>query len=196
MDAASQYALAYALTTTAGLRGVLALALVAVAAHFGVLHPGGTFAWLASAPVMWILIGIGALEILADKVPFLDHVLHVAQIVVKPAAAAIVVGGTVHPQSQAALVFLMIAGALNALGIHAGVATVRAASTTTTGGLGNPIVSTVEDGAALGGGVLSFVVPFVIAAVALVASVLLFFVVRGSVRVWWSARSSKSLRSP
>ncbi len=196
MDAASQYALAYALTTTAGLRAVVALALVSIAAHFGVLHPSGAFAWLDSVAVMWILVAVGVLEILADKVPFLDHALHVVQVVVKPAAAAIIVGGTVHPQSHEALVFLMIVGALNALGIHAGIATVRAASTTTTAGLGNPIVSTVEDGAALGGGVLSFVVPFIVAGIALVCSIVLLLLVRGSVRVWWSARSSKSLRSP
>lgn len=174
MDAASQYALAYALTTTAGLRGVLSLALVAVAAHLGVIHAPGTFAWLNSTPVMWILVGIGALEVLSDKIPFVDHALHVLQIVVKPAAAAIIVGGTVHPQSQNMLIFLMIVGALNALGIHAGVMSVRAASTATTGGLGNPLVSTAEDGVALSGGILAFIIPIVVAIVALVCSICLF----------------------
>src|SRR5579859_6274341 len=107
MDAATQYALAYALTTTAGVRAVLALAAVAVATHVGLLHPPAMFLWLASVPVMWALLGVAAVEVLADKVPFLDHALHVLQIVVKPAAAAIIVGGTVHAQSNEMLIFLM-----------------------------------------------------------------------------------------
>jgi hypothetical protein len=174
MDAATQYALAYSLTTTAGLRGVLSLALVAVAAHMGVIHAPGQFAWLSSAPVMWVLVAVSALEIISDKVPFVDHAFHVLQIVVKPAAAAIIVGGTVHPQSHEMLVFLMILGALNALGIHAGVMSVRAASTATTGGLGNPVVSTVEDGVALGGGILAFIIPIAVAIMALLLSIALF----------------------
>ena len=174
MDAVSQYALAYSLTTTAGLRGVLSLALVAVAAHLGAVHPSGDFSWLASPTVMWILVAVSALELLADKIPFVDHGLHVLQIVVKPAAAAIIVGGTLHPQSQEMLIFLMIVGALNAFGVHAGVMTVRAASTATTGGLANPVVSTVEDAGALGGGILAFIVPFVVALAALILSCALF----------------------
>jgi Domain of unknown function (DUF4126) len=174
MDAASQYALAYSLTTTAGLRAVLSLALVAVASHFGIIHPPGEFAWLNATPVMWILIAVAAVEVISDKVPFLDHAFHLLQIVVKPAAAAIIVAGTVHPQSQQMLVFLMIVGALNALGIHAGVMSVRAASTATTGGVGNPVVSTVEDGIAAGGGILAFVAPVAVAIVALLLSIALF----------------------
>ena len=181
MDAATQYALAYSLTTTAGVRGVLALALVSVATHVGILHPPEGFAWLASVPVMWSLVGVAAIEVLADKIPFLDHVLHVAQVVIKPAAAAIIVGGTVHTQSQEMLIFLMIVGALNALGVHAGVATARAASTATTAGLANPALSTAEDVGAIGTGVLSFAMPFVIAVIAFVLSVLLFLFARKAI---------------
>jgi hypothetical protein len=174
MDAASQYALAYSLTTTAGLRGILSLAVVAVAVHMGVIHAPAQFAWLNHPAVMWILVAVSAVEIVSDKIPFVDHALHVLQIVVKPAAAAIIVGGTVHAQSQEMLVFLMVVGALNALGVHAGVMSVRAASTATTGGLGNPFVSTVEDGVAIGGGILAFVIPIGVAIVALLLSIALF----------------------
>ncbi len=182
MDAASQYALAYSLTTTAGLRGVLSLALVAVAAHFGVIHTPGQFGWLSHEAVMWILLGVAAVEMISDKVPFVDHALHVLQIVIKPAAAAIIVGGTVHPQSEQMLVFLMIVGALNALGVHAGVMSVRAASTATTGGLGNPIVSTAEDGVAIAGGILAFIVPVAVAIVALLLSLALLRIGRKAYR--------------
>ncbi|MDE2483534.1 MAG: DUF4126 domain-containing protein [bacterium] len=178
MDAATQYALAYSLTTAAGVRAVLALAVVSVAAHIGLLHPPAFFAWLASPVAMWILIVVALLELLADKVPVLDHALHVLQIVVKPAAAAIVVGGTVHPQSNEMLVFLMVVGALNALGVHAGIATARGASTLATAGLGNPVVSTVEDAGALGTSLLAFVAPFVVAVAALLFTIAMLVLAR------------------
>jgi hypothetical protein len=174
MDAASQYALAYALSTTAGVRGVLSLALVAVAAHLGVIHPPSGFTWLAVPTVMWILVSVSAIELIGDKIPFVDHALHVLQIVVKPAAAAVIVGGTVHAQSSEMLIFLMVVGALNALGVHAGVMSVRAASTATTGGLANPVVSTAEDAGVLSAGILAFVIPIVIAIALLLLSIVLF----------------------
>ncbi len=178
MDAATQYALAYALTTTAGVRGVLALTLVSIATTIGYLHPPAAFSWLAEAPVMWALIAVSLADLLADKVPMVDHVLHVAQIVVKPAAAVIIVGGTVHAQTQEMLIVLMVLGALNALGVHAGVASVRAASTATSGGMLNPLVSVTEDVGALTAGILAFFAPYVVAAIALVLAIFYFTVLR------------------
>jgi hypothetical protein len=178
MDATTQYALAYSLTTAAGFRAVLSLALVAVATHFGVLHPPEAFVWLASPIAMWVLIAVAIVEVLGDKIPIVDHVFHLAQVVVKPAAAAIIVGGTVHPQSNGVLIFLMVVGALNALGVHAGVATVRGASTLTTAGIANPAISTVEDVGTVGSVVLSFVAPVVMAIVAVCVTIALVLIAR------------------
>ncbi|HEY5425270.1 MAG TPA: DUF4126 domain-containing protein [Candidatus Tumulicola sp.] len=182
MDAASQYALAYALTTTAGVRAMLSLTAVAVAAHFHLVHPPDAFAWLGSTAAMWTLGAFAVVEMLADKVPLLDHVLHVAQIALKPAAGAILVGGAVHAQSHEALVTLMILGGLNALGVHAAVAAVRGASTVTTGGVANPVVSTAEDAGSIGALILTFIAPFVAAAIALAFAVALAIFARGAYR--------------
>lgn len=182
MDPASQYALAYALTTSAGVRALLSLTAVAVAAHVHLLHPPAAFAWLGSTTAMWSLGALAVVEILADKVPLLDHVLHFAQIALKPAAAAIVVGGSLHPQSHDALVTLMVLGALNALGVHAAVASVRGASTIATGGIANPVVSSAEDAGSIGGLLLAFVAPFLAAALAAVFSVALAILVRSAYR--------------
>lgn len=178
MDAASQYALAYSLTTAAGVRAVLSLALVSIAMHFGFLHPPSSFAWLASPLAMWILIGVGIVEMFADKIPVVDNLLHVAQTVVKPAAAAIIVGGAVHAQSNEMLIFLMVLGALNALGVHTGVAALRGASTVTTAGIANPAISTVEDVGTIGGVVASFFAPILMALVALALVVAIVLVTR------------------
>ncbi len=178
MDAASEYALAYALTTTAGVRALLALAAVSIAAHFHVIHPPEAFAWLAAPLAMWLLGGLAVVEILADKVPLLDHLLHVGQVALKPAAAAVLVGGTLNPPSHEALITLMVLGALNALGVHAAIAAVRGASTVTTGGAGNPVVSTAEDAGSIGSLVVSFVAPFVAALLAICFTIALIALAR------------------
>jgi uncharacterized membrane protein len=178
MDTAAQYAFAYALTTTTGIRALLPLALVSIAAHFGYIHPPTQFSWLGSTNVTVILLAVAAVEMFADKIPLVDHALHFVQIVTKPAAAAILVGGTAHPQSHDALVALMVLGALNALGVHAFTSSVRVASTATTAGIANPLLSAFEDASAILLSVLAFVAPFLAAVLCLIVVVVLFRVGR------------------
>ena len=192
MDAAAQYAFAYALTTSAGVRALLPLAALSIAAHAGWVHVPEAFGWLAGAGVMWILIAVAALEMFADKIPLLDHALHFVQVAGKPAAAAILVGGSVHAQSHEQLVVLMILGALNALGIHGAIASARAASTATTGGIANPVLSTVEDTGSIVGIVIAFVMPLLAAILAVVFAVMLVWLAR----VAWRTRSRTQMRRP
>jgi len=171
MDGPTQYALAYALTTSAGLRGLLTLAVVSVAAHAGVLHPPLGFAWLGATQVTIALIAVAFVDLAADKIPVVDHAMHVLQVVVKPVCAAILVGGTLHPQSESQLVALMALGIFNALGIHAVSAGVRGTSTAMSGGIANPFVSTGEDVLAVVMSGLAFIAPFVAAACAVAMTV-------------------------
>ncbi|MDP9018614.1 MAG: DUF4126 domain-containing protein [Candidatus Eremiobacteraeota bacterium] len=178
MDSVSQYALAYALTSTAGIRALLPLAALSIAVHNGWVHTPEAFAWLGGALTMWILIGVAGLEMLADKIPLVDHAMHVLQAVTKPAAAAVLVGGSVHAQSHEQLVILMVIGALNALGIHGAVAGARAASTAGTAGIGNPVLSTIEDTGTVGTLILAFLSPVAAAVLAIVLTIVLIILAR------------------
>jgi Domain of unknown function (DUF4126) len=178
MDSAAQYALAYALTTTTGIRALLPLALVSLAVHFGYLHEPAQFHWLGSNSVTLLLVAVAVAEMLADKIPLVDHALHFVQVATKPAAAAILVAGTAHPQSHDTLVALMVLGALNALGVHAFTSSARVASTATTGGIANPLLSGFEDAAAIVLSVLAFVAPFIAAVLCVVAVVIMFRLAR------------------
>ena len=171
MDAVTQYALAYALTTTAGIRGLLTLAVVSFAAHVGWLHPPAGFAWLSSTPALVVLIVIAAVDFVGDKIPMVDHGLHVVHAIVKPAAGAILVGSVVHAPSQVDLVGLMALGALNAFGVHAASATARGASTALTAGVANPFVSFFEDVTTVVMLVIAWATPILAAAIAIVLSV-------------------------
>jgi len=168
MDAATQYALAYALTTTAGLRGFLTLFAAAAAAHYHIIHPSPAFAWLGSNGAVIVLGIFALLELGADKVPAIDHALHAISFAARPAAAAILVGGTVNTSNPAELYGLMTAGALNALVVHSSSATVRAASSATTLGAANPAISVIEDVIAIGGIVAAFAYPILAAILALI----------------------------
>lgn len=172
MDAATQYALAYALSTSAGLRGILTLAVVSIAVQLGMLHPPAAFAWLGSSPVTLALVALALVEILGDKIPVLDHAFHVVQTILKPAAAAVLVGGIVHTQNTPELYGLMALGALNALGVHAASAAARGASTALTGGIANPVLSLLEDGVSTVMIAFAFLAPLLAAVLAVLLTML------------------------
>ena len=81
----------------------------------------------------------------------------------------------------------MVVGALNALGIHAAVASMRGASTLTTGGIANPAVSLLEDAGAAVSLTIAFLAPFVAAALAIAFTVALVYLVR-----WLHARAFRT----
>lgn len=182
MDGVAQYALAYALTTAAGIRGLLTLALVSIAIHLHWLLAPAGFSWLGSNEATIVLCIVALLDFIGDKVPFVDNMLHVVQLIAKPAVGAILVGGTVHNHSTPELLGLMALGALNAMGVHAASATIRGASTATTAGMGNPLISLAEDVIASATTALAVFFPWIAAAIALLITLLIALAVRGIAR--------------
>jgi len=178
LDASGQFALAYALTTTAGLRGFLTLFAASVATHYGWIHPAHSFAWLGATSTTVVLGIFSLIEFGADKVPAIDHALHAVSFAVRPLAAAILVGGTIHADNAPTLYGLMGLGALNALLVHASSASARAASTLTTLGTANPLMSFGEDILVIGGIVIAFLHPFIGAALALLFVISLIVIAR------------------
>ncbi len=180
MDVAG-FATAYGLSTSIGLRPFLVLAVASVAMHLGYLHPAHAFAYLGSDGATWLLASLAALEFAADKVPLLDHTLHVLHFATKPVAAALLVGSALPASGGApdlSTYALMGLGAFNALGVHAGVASLRGASTAMTAGFANPAVSLVEDIVAVVATVLAIVAPFAGALLAVAVTLLLCLVAR------------------
>ena len=177
----SSFATAYGLSTSIGLRPFLVLAIASLAMHLGYLHPAHAFSYLGSDGATWLLAALAVLEFAGDKVPVLDHTLHVIHFATKPIAAALLVGSALPSTGASpdlATYALMSLGAFNALGVHAGVATLRGASTTMSGGFANPIVSVIEDVLALGATVLAIAMPFVGALVAIAVTAVLVVIAR------------------
>jgi hypothetical protein len=181
----AQFATAYALSTSIGIRPFLTLALASLAMHFGYLHPSHDFAVLGSDGATVVLAGLAVLEFFGEKIPAVDHALHLVHFASKPIAAAVLVGATdsgLVPGDPAYAYAFAAAAALNALGVHAGVAALRGASTATTAGLANPFISLIEDALTALTTILAVLVPLAAAVLALLASIGLFVLARAIVR--------------
>ncbi|MCA9729231.1 MAG: DUF4126 domain-containing protein, partial [Candidatus Eisenbacteria bacterium] len=75
-----------ALAAAAGLRAFLPLLLVNIGARLGWVHLNPEMSFLASDIALVALLVATILEISADKIPIVDHLLDVSATVLRPAA--------------------------------------------------------------------------------------------------------------
>ena len=177
---------AFGLSTSAGLNAYLPLLIVALTARFtNLIALQEPFDVLTSPWVIGILVVLLIVEMTADKVPVVDHANDVIQTVLRPAAGAILFAGTTNAVSDIHPVLAMALGIVSAGGVHATKATVRPVVTATTGGLGNPVVSVIEDVIAFTVSVMSILVPILTFIAMAVSGVLLWR--------WWRRRKRSAL---
>src|SRR5262249_50361934 len=86
---ATQLAMGFALAACVGLRTFLPLLAAGLLARTGHLELGQHFEWMASTPALIVFGSAVAFEVLADKIPGLDHALHSVEVFVKPIAATL-----------------------------------------------------------------------------------------------------------
>ncbi|MGZ4810924.1 MAG: DUF4126 domain-containing protein [Thermoanaerobaculia bacterium] len=111
----------------------------------GTFH-GDLATFFSSTPVLIALGVLYTLEFLADKIPTVDHVWDAIHTFIRPVAGALVAWGAAsHTVPKGALILATVIGGGAALTAHAAKASVRAASTMTTAGTANPILSFLED---------------------------------------------------
>ncbi len=153
------------LAAATGLRAFLPLLLLSIAARFQLfgIDLNDKAEWLGSDAAL-IALGLAtAIELAADKVPFLDHALSAVGTVTRPLAAVLAASSVfagVDPVIAA--VAGVIIGAPTALAFHAAQSGTRVASTSTTGGLANPVVSVVEDLLAFATTLLALAAPLLV----------------------------------
>ena len=138
------------LSASTGLNTFLPLLLLSAAARFHVagIELGHRFDWLSSDVALIVLIVASVVEIVADKVPAVDHFLDAVGTFIRPlaatvATASVLTGADVNP-TVAAVVGLMI-GAPTSFGFHTLKAGTRVASSAATFGCANPVLSLIED---------------------------------------------------
>ena len=181
---------AFGLSASAGLNAYIPLLVVGVLAHYTDLIKLSS-PWDALANP-WILIMLGLLliiEMLADKVPAVNHINDAIQTFIRPAAGAIAFAASTNVIHGINPLLALACGLLVAGSVHlVKSAAVRPLVTVSTGGAGNVPVSVAEDATAT---VVSFISVLVPVAVAVIVAILILVLLW-----WWARRTSKDADAP
>ena len=152
---------AFGLSASAGLNAYIPLLVVALLAKFtNTITLASPWNALESWWTIGVLVVLSIVEIVADKVPAVDHVNDVVQSFNRPTAGAILFAASANAITDISPVLSLICGLLVAGSVHATKSlVVRPTVTVATAGLGDPVVSTAEDIFAVIVSVLSVLVP-------------------------------------
>ena len=163
------------LAASAGLNAYIPLLMMGLLARYtDVIDLPQGWSWLSNG---WALVILGillAVEVVADKVPIVDHANDVVQTVVRPTAGGLAFGAGSGAQtvtvSNPGSFFgshqwvPVAAGVLIALCVHGVKATARPVVNVSTAGFGAPVVSTIEDFGSALLSVLAILMPILVLA--------------------------------
>ena len=180
---------AFGLSASAGLNAYIPLLVVGVIGHYFPETLKLAKPWdLIANP--WILILLGVLviiEMVADKVPAVNHINDIIQTVIRPAAGAIAFAASAKVITDVNPILALACGLLMAGGVHVvKAAALRPAVTATTGGAGNVPVSIAEDLLAFFSSVFAVLLPVVMGSILIVLLALV---------LWWLWRRTDKART-
>lgn len=141
------------------------------------------YSFLSSTWGILIILFLLTIEIVVDKIPGFDHANDLLQSAVRPAAGAVLLMAVTNEQDVINPVVAMLLGLGTAGAVHAVKTVSRPAVTVSTGGMGNSIVSMIEDGVAILASILAILLP--------ILAVLMFVVL--AIFVFWSYRNVRRL---
>ncbi|MGN9776847.1 DUF4126 domain-containing protein [Micromonospora sp. H33] len=174
------------LAASAGLNAYIPLLTMGLLARYTDLIdlPSG-WQWLGNGWVLAILAVLLAVEVVADKVPVVDHVNDVVQTVVRPTAGGLAFGAGATSEtvtvSDPASFFSsnqwvpVATGVLIALGVHLLKSAARPVVNATTGGVGAPVASTAEDATSVVMSVVAILLPALVLAFLLGLALFVFW---------------------
>lgn len=172
------------LAAPAGLNAYLPLLVVALVDRFSnVLALDRPYDFLSSNWGIAIISLLLTVEVVVDKIPGADHANDLLMSAVRPAAGAILAMAATQDASVNPVV-AMVLGLVLAGTVHTAKATARPAITLSTGGLGNPIASLVEDLVAVTASIAAVFVPLLA----------ILFLLLLALFVLWTARRLQRLR--
>jgi hypothetical protein len=161
------------LAASVGFRVFVPLFGLSLAAHFGMVPLNENWEWIGSNTAL-ITLGIATVvEIAAYLIPWLDHVLDMITIPLATiAGTAVMVSTIANLDPTLTWALAIIAGGGTATAIKASTSSTRLASTGTTAGLANPVISTVETSTSIGLSALAIFLPIL----AVVVVVIIFWI--------------------
>lgn len=151
------------LASSAGLNAYIPALLTAVLARYtDLVTLPKEFEFLGSG---WVLITLAVLlviEEVVDKIPGADHLNDVVQTVVRPVSGAVLFAAGSEDAFGRHTWLALGVGFVAALGVHATKAAGRGVVNVSTGGIGAPVVSVIEDIVSLTGAVVAIVAPVLV----------------------------------
>lgn len=184
------------LSAAAGLNAYIPFILVALIARFtDVINLPQQYAWIES----WWAIGIAAVlllsEVVLDKVAIVDSINDAVGTFVRPATGGLIFAATTAAEDfEQGSTFMadnpwvgVILGIITAGLVHTGKAVSRPVVNAGTGGLGAPVVSTAEDGAAITLSLVAIFLPVLVI-------FLLLLLIWGMFALWRRGRQRRQRR--
>jgi len=204
VDIATTYGLSYGLAFASGVNAYFPLLAFAVAArwlHLYKVNPN--FSFVTQTWFMIVLAILALADLFADKIPVIDHVWDAIHTVIRPLAGALVAAASdnrIHVSAtptyagthimtmsinlSLTLVVVMLIGAVLALMTHVVKASTRVASTATTAGLLNIVLSIVEDVGVVIATLLSLFAPIVMFVVIILFVLMFLLLARRIIRLF------------
>ncbi len=171
------------LSSSSGLRAYLPLFVLGLAVVAGIVPLEHGYGVLTNPLVLTALGVLSILELVADKIPGVDHVSDVIHTVIRPVMGGLIFANTDNVVSANNGIVAAVIGAALAGGVHGVKALSRPAVTATTVGVGNPVVSILEDVAVIALVVLAVLVPVVALILLVLIGLVFFLLIRWAVRL-------------
>lgn len=171
------------LAASSGLNAYLPLLILALTDQFSdIVDLDGRWSAISSP---WFIIGllvILPIELIGDKIPRFDHINDLVHTVIRPMAGSICMAAVASQDDGYNTAVGFVLGVAIAFAVHQLKMRIRPAITKATAGIGNPLMSMVEDAAVVVTSLFAALLPI---AITLVLPLFSWF-------VWASARSLRS----
>jgi uncharacterized protein DUF4126 len=185
--------LGLALAASCGFRVFVPPLVIGIGVKMGQISiPNESLQWMASWPAL-IMFGAATLvEVGGYFIPWLDNILDAIEVPAAAIAGTVVMASFISADPTVTWVLAAIVGGGTGLAVEAGTVIVRGASSATTGGVGNPAVSTGELAASGGLSLAAIFAPLI---AALILILLLGFGIYLVVR-WLRRKKKKAADAP
>ena len=151
------------LASSAGLNAYIPALITALLARYTELVTlPDEFAFLSSGWVLATLTVLLLIEEVVDKIPGADHVNDLVQSLVRPASGAVLFAAGSEEAFGDHTWLALLVGFIAALCVHGTKAAGRGVINVSTGGIGAPVASVIEDVLSLAGAIIAIVAPILV----------------------------------
>ncbi|MGB5420273.1 DUF4126 domain-containing protein [Algibacter sp.] len=162
------------LSASVGFRVFLPLFALSLASYFDVWQLNESWQWISNTTALITLGAATLVEIFAYFIPYIDNLLDGIAVPLAALAGTAIMLSTLADLSPVITWSLaIIAGGGTAAAVAGTSSATRLASTVSTGGIANPIVSTIETGTSIVMSIISIFIP----ALAIILVIILFFII-------------------